>query len=158
MTFSPRLPFAAAVCAGFFLLAFLPACLDDDDSDNEPAFCGTPIVVADQTDAPASDNFTLVSHSTDGLCLTVTIGASGCSQEGWTLDLRTDGSVAESVPTQTNARLIFNDQVPGMGESCLAYFELTKTFDLSAYLTNGALPTVLSLTGPDEQQTQVPFE
>lgn len=133
------------------------ACQDDDDGLTVST-CGPPIMIALDNSFPFSDDFILVSHSTEGTCLTVTIGASGCGDEGWTLGLRTDGSVAESIPTQTHARLIFDDQVPGGGASCLAYFELTETFDLSEYLNAGALPSVLTLTGPDAEQTQIPFE
>ena len=140
-------------------LFFLAGCDDDSDVISfPPETCGTPIIIALSNDFPPSDGFTLVDHSVEGTCLTVRIGASGCSDEGWSLDLRTNGSVAESLPTQTNARLIFDDGVPGGGASCLAYFEQEHVFDLSEYLDEGALPTLLTLTGPDAETRVVGFE
>ena len=142
----------------FFAMLFFAACQDDDHVlPRLPDDCVTPILLTTQTDAPESDFFDLAEVSTDGTCLSVTIGASGCSSEGWSMTLRSNGEVAESSPTQTAARLIFDDGVEG-GVSCLAYFTVTYNFDLSDYLTAGALPSNLSLTGPDTEQTTVFFE
>ena len=129
------------------------ACQDDDDFVANPD-CGDPIIITGQPLGPSSDNFSLAAATVEGLCLTVQIGASGCSSDGWTLDLLTDGSVAESFPTQTSARLVFDDQVPG-GVTCQAFFTETFSFDLSPYLDAGALPTNLTLTGLDTVQTVV---
>ncbi len=141
-----------------FAALFFTACQDDDDTIVAlPDDCGTPILLTTQTDAPPSDFFDLAEVTTDGTCLRVTIGASGCSDEGWSMVLRSNGEVAESSPTQTAARLIFDDGVEG-GVSCLAYFTVTYNFDLSEYLAAGALPSNLTLTGPDTEQTTVFFE
>jgi hypothetical protein len=141
-----------------FVVLILAACQDDDGP--EPLLsvdCGEPIFLTDQTDVPASDAFDLIEVSTSGLCMDVTIGASGCSMDGWAMQLRSNGEVAESLPTQTSARLIFDDGVEG-NNICLAYFTVTYTFNLSDYLSPGALPSNLTLTGPGAEQTTVFFE
>jgi len=142
----------------FFVVFLFTACQDDDDimplvANN----CGTPILLTDQTDAPPSDFYDLIEVSTEGTCLSVSIGSSGCSTDGWSMALRSRGGVDESIPTQTTARLIFDDGVES-GVACLAYFTETYDFDLSEYLTTSALPSNLTLTGPDTNQTTVFFE
>ena len=140
-----------------FLVALFFACQDDDDARPLPDCEGTPILITQLTDFPDSDDFAFESFSVEGTCLTVTVGASGCTADGWTMTLRTDGSVAESIPTQTSARLIFDDGVDG-GATCQAFFNRSFTFDLSEYLTAGALPSNLTLRGPDSETRVILFE
>lgn len=132
------------------LVLLIGSCQGEDD----PApfdDCGPAIANVSAFSIPSGDGFDVIDLSVEGTCLTVTVGASGCSSDDWTMELVTDGAVAESFPTQTTAQLIFDDAVDG-GASCLAYFNETYTFDLSPYLT-GALPTNLTVIGPDTLQS-----
>ncbi len=134
------------------------ACLDDDDNITPTSVeCGTPIIIADQTDIPATDFFSLANVEADGLCLTVTLGASGCSSEDWTFGLRTSGEILESSPTLSSAYMVFDDQVPG-GATCLAFFTESFTIDLSPYLSQSDLPSNLTLIGPDTLRTTILIE
>lgn len=141
----------------FLILASLlvVSCQDDDDL-NLINDCGPAITDVPEFSIPSGDWFDMIDLSVEGTCLTVTVGASGCSSEAWTMDLVTDGSIAESFPTMTSAQLIFNDAVDGE-VSCQAYFNETYLFDLSAYL-GGALPTNLTVIGPDTLRTVVFIE
>ncbi|MBB4079786.1 hypothetical protein GGR28_002413 [Lewinella aquimaris] len=134
----------------FLLLpaVLLTACNDDDDNAFRLA-CGPDIQIVDVIVEREFDDFHLDSARVTDLCLEVTISASGCGSQGWTLDLITFGEVAESYPTQTSARLLFDDGVADGDFTCAAYITETYTFDLSPYLTPGTLPTVLSLTGTE---------
>ena len=133
----------------------ITACQDDDDlaPGND---CGPAIDIVQEFTIPGGDDFDLVDLSVEGMCLTVTAGASGCSSDNWTMDLVTDGSVAESLPTMTSAQFVFDDGVDG-GATCLAYFNETYSFDLSSYLA-GALPTNLTVIGPDTLRTVILIE
>lgn len=128
------------------VLCFLSCEKSDPDTPRE--LCGSAIIIdADRVNAD-SDGFALVNASVEGKCLEVTIATTGCSTQGWELDLVTDGSIAESLPTQSSARLIFTNPAAG-GITCQAEIQETYVFDLSDYLTAGALPTQLRLAGTD---------
>jgi hypothetical protein len=133
---------------GFLLCSFLLfTCSEEEDFAFDPA-CGPPIQIVDVLVVAEVDTFDLIEATVTDRCLTVTIGSSGCGTEGWSLDLVTLGQVAESNPTQTSAELLFDDGVPNGQPDCQAYFTETYAFDLSPYLTDGALPTVLTLNSP----------
>lgn len=140
------------------LLSTLTACQDDDDTITPTTVeCGEPIVIEDQTVIPTTDFFSLSNVEVDGLCLTVSIGASGCSSDEWTLGLWTNGEILESSPTMSSAYLVFDDQVPG-GATCLAFFTESFTIDLSPYLSTADLPSNLTLIGPDTLRTTILIE
>jgi len=133
----------------FLLLPLLTACEDDDDSPS-PADCGIPINITDTTDAPTDDYFELNDHAVTGTCLSFTISAFSCNgeQDEWAAELRTDGSIAESNPTQSNARLILDRNLNGGGVLCQGIASKTFDFNLDSYLGN-ALPSRLTVVGPD---------
>ena len=63
------------------------------------------------------------------------------------MQLFTFGEVAESMPTQTSARLLFDDALDEVAFTCQVLLTETYTFDLSDYLTPDVLPTRFTLTG-----------
>lgn len=121
---------------------------DKSDSASPRELCGSAIIIDVNRVNADSDGFALVDASVEGMCLTVTIATTGCSSQGWELDLVTSGNIAESLPTQSGARLIFANPAAG-GITCQAEIQETYVFDLSDYLTEGALPTRLTLEGTD---------
>lgn len=136
----------------FFAALPLAACVRPDTTGADvPAGtdCGTLIQVRDPLPRLTSDFFEIVEATVDGRCLAVKLSASGCSTDSWRVALHTDGRVAESSPTQTQALLIFDDGVEEDGVTCQMIIEQTFTFDLSPYLTDAVLPTSFSLTGTD---------
>ena len=133
------------------LLFVLSGCSEKEEAAR-PA-CGQAIVIGDVLVAREFDHFTLLSSSITDRCLEVTIAATGCSSQDWKMDLFTFGEVAESVPTQTSARLLFDDGLGDGDITCQALVEATYYFDLTPYLTDDVLPTEFSLVGQDKDFT-----
>ncbi|TXF91660.1 hypothetical protein FUA23_00310 [Neolewinella aurantiaca] len=142
----------------FLLFLFLTSCSDDED--NRPVSdCGPYIEILSSTDGlDPGDAFALADISTEGTCLSIEVSATGCNPDDWTAELVTDGAVAESIPTQTNARFILDRQLPDGASICQAIAFKTFTFDLSDYLTPGALPSNLRLVGPADTARVILFE
>jgi hypothetical protein len=134
-------------------LSYLLACSDEEKLTLDPSRCGSPIQIVDVLLVVEVDSFALIDASVTDRCLSVTVGASGCGSEGWNMDLITLGQVAESNPTQTSAELVFDDGVPAGQPICAAFIEETYEFDLSPYLTDGALPTIFTLGTPRGSRT-----
>ncbi len=120
------------------------SCGEDEDCITPP--CGPDIEIVAEPQLPFSDSFSLLDARVDGLCLSVEVGASGCSSEGWSMRLLTDGNVLLSLPTQSGARLVFDDGVEDF--TCQAFWTETFTFDLTPYL-GGAQPTYFSIAGTE---------
>ena len=131
------------------LLALLLASCSDDDDPIRPRTCGPAITIGDGLITEEFDAFELVDARVDGLCLEVTIAATSCSSAGWSMQLFTFGEVAESMPTQTSARLLFDDGLDETAFTCQVILTETYAFDLSPYLRPSNLPTRLTLTGTD---------
>lgn len=134
----------------YCLLGFLSAsCGDDDDRDDLlRLLCGPEIEIIDVLVTREFDTFRLISANVEGLCLEVVIEGAGCKQDDWSLDLLTFGEVMKSNPTQTSARLIFDDGLPDGFLGCLTVARKTYSYDLMPYLgPRGVLPTNLTLTG-----------
>ncbi|MEO0790734.1 MAG: hypothetical protein AAFY36_18870 [Bacteroidota bacterium] len=137
----------------FFFLPLLSilffGCPSDDDVapiDPDP-ICGEFIqLVSDIPDA--ADTPQGIEASVDGLCLSITVGFSGCSPDPWTMELYTTGEIAESLPTQSRAYFVFNDGAPGEDQLCQAFFNRTFEFDLTPYLAE-SLPSILRIDGTD---------
>ncbi len=107
--------------------------------------CGAPIKVRNPLPRFTTDNFTVVSVSADGRCLTVTLSATGCSSEGWRLDLWAEGQPGP----ETGGLLIFDDGVGEDEMTCQAIVEKTYQFDLTPFLGPTPLPVNFSLGGSD---------
>ncbi|MEM7575667.1 MAG: hypothetical protein AAF433_22375 [Bacteroidota bacterium] len=124
------------------LSLFFFGCPSDDDMPPTP-LCGDLIQIVEEI-PPVADIPQNIEASVDGLCLSITIGHSGCSPEPWTMELFTLGDIAESIPTQSQAYFVFNDAAPGESQACLAFFTETFEFDLTPYLAD-ALPSTLRI-------------
>ncbi|MEL7161117.1 MAG: hypothetical protein AAFN92_10185 [Bacteroidota bacterium] len=137
------------VFALFLLCCFaLTSCQDDDDLQPANPDCGPAISIIADPDSRNSDNFTITEATVDGLCLTVTLAATGCSTSNWQAEIVTDGAVAESLPTQSFARIILDDGVPDGSPICQAEVSRTFSFDLTTYLGDGgSRPSLLTLRG-----------
>jgi hypothetical protein len=135
----------------FILITVFMACEKADTNTPAPN-CGRAIEINASRVNDASDNFALVAANIEGKCLTVTIAATGCGAQGWQLDLVTDGAIAESLPTQSAARLLFTDPAAG-GITCQAEIQATYEFNLSDYLTDDVLPTQFSLLDTEQMFT-----
>lgn len=129
------------------LTLFFMGCEKSDPAEPRD-LCGPAIIIDADRVNDDSDGFALIDASVEGRCLRVTIGTTACGSQGWELDLVTDGSVGESLPTQSSARLLFTNPAAG-GITCQAEIEESYVFDLSNYLDEGALPTQLTLIGTD---------
>ena len=130
----------------------LAACVRPDTAAAEApnaTGCGPSIQVRDPMPRLTSDFFEIVQATVADRCLTVKLSASGCSTEFWRVALHTDGRVAESSPTQSQALLVFDDGVEEDGVTCQMIIEQSYTFDLAPYLTDAVLPTRFSLTGTE---------
>ncbi|WP_116126670.1 hypothetical protein [Lewinella sp. IMCC34183] len=133
-------------------LWLLAAC--EKDNLRADRDCGPDIVfLQDREEFPDGDDFHLLDVAASGTCLSVKVGASGCSSDGWSMDIYTDGFAGRSLPPSTLAGLVFNDGVPDGAASCEAYFTVTYAFDLSDYLTQDLLPTNLTLYGTGADTT-----
>ena len=131
----------------FCLLPLLFTSCSDDDDPIRPRTCGPAITVGGGLITQEFDAFELVDATVNGQCLEVTIAATSCSSAGWSMELFTFGEVAESMPTQTSARLLFDDALDEVAFTCQVLLTETYTFDLSDYLTPDVLPTRFTLTG-----------
>lgn len=131
-----------------FALSFLTACADDDDDLTRPA-CGPDIEIIAGETLTSVDNFTVISADLDDRCLTLVIEATGCSTDTWNTRLITRGEVAESLPTQTSAYLLFDDGIDNTAAICQAQLRDTLSFDISPYLPEDAQDSNLTITGLD---------
>ncbi|MEM6395112.1 MAG: hypothetical protein AAF741_02105 [Bacteroidota bacterium] len=131
------------------LSIFFFGCPGDDDVTpaNLTPICGELIQIVNEI-PDAADVPQAISATADGLCLSITIGFSGCSTDTWQMELFTTGDVAESLPTQTSVAFVFNDAGPDEDQLCQAFFSQTFEFDLTPYIAD-ALPTILRIEGTD---------
>lgn len=124
------------------LLAF--SCTKDEALSPD---CGADIQILESVEGLQSDTFLLESLEVDDLCLTIVIGASGCTSANWTLDMVTTGDISGNDPSESSATFLFDDGVSEF--TCQAYLTRDFSFDLSPYLSAEELPTELQLTGLD---------
>ena len=106
----------------FLLILFFSACSDDPINED----CPDRILVNDSKYQSIEDHqglFIQEMEITDD-CLRINIGFSGCD-DGHTINMVTDGSVAESFPVQVRFKL--EDKNP---QACQAFFVKDFFFDL----------------------------
>ena len=131
--------FRAAGCGDENLDATAPALTD----------CGPAIQVRNPMPRFKSDNFRVVNASADGLCLSVTLSATGCSSEAWKLALWAEGEPG----TEAYGMLVFDDGVGGDEMTCQSIVEETYRFDLTPYLGEVPRPVTFGMSGTDMQVT-----
>ncbi|MGB3800649.1 MAG: hypothetical protein WA952_12615 [Lewinella sp.] len=135
----------------FFLALVRTAGCDKNEAlpaASQVSDCGVLIQVRDPMPRLTSDDYQIVGATAEGLCLSVTISATGCSSDAWRVALHTSGRIEDSSPAQGDALLVFDDGVGENEMTCQAIIEETYQFDLSPYLA-GSAPSVLTLTGTD---------
>ena len=134
----------------FLCLIFLfTACSTEDEEALFRPQCGAPIRIVDALVEIQTDDYRLLELRVEDRCLMVRIAATGCSPADFGMDLVTRGDVAESTPTQTSARLIFDDGKEEKDVTCQAEQERAFSFDLLPYLRDETLPSRFTLTGLD---------
>ena len=143
------------LCSLFFLT--LSACSNDDDGLELLPECGPNIVILEEDLSPPGDRFSLIDFRVEELCATIVVEATGCAISGWKAELRTNGLILESLPTQTMAYLRLDDGVDDDAFVCQAQQRATFTFDLSPYL-EGALPTRLRFVDQINVDTTILIE
>ena len=107
----------------FCLLLFTIISCSDSDNPIDPN-C-TPVVIDESVfNQDSFNSAAYISHSLDGDCLTVRLGISGCSGDH-EIEMVSDGAVMESFPPQMEFDFLDKNLEP-----CLAFFEVTRQFDL----------------------------
>ena len=149
-----------------FLLPFLffsavvrtAGCDKSDDAAAAPvatevSACGPAIQVRNPLPRLTSDPFTVVSAEAEGRCLTVVLSATGCSAEGWRVDLWANEETPGEPSVTPGGLLIFDDGVGPDEMTCQAIVEQRYQFDLSPYLTDDRLPATFTLMGTETKVT-----
>lgn len=81
-------------------------------------------------------------------CLIISITATGCDGNTWTMQFLDSGSVDESSPPQRYAKFfLIND------ESCLAEVSRTTSFDLSTLQIEGENEIIINIDGYEDPVT-----
>ncbi|WP_116126667.1 hypothetical protein [Lewinella sp. IMCC34183] len=132
----------------FALSLFRTAGCGDENPDTvAPALtdCGPAIRVRNPLPRLTTDDFRVVEASADGLCLSVTLSATGCSSQAWKVTLWAEGEPGDA----PGGILIFDDGVGENEMTCQAIVEETYTFDLTPYLGDGPRPATFGLPGSE---------
>ncbi len=117
------------------------------------ADCGPAIQVRNPLPRLTSDGFTVVYAEASGTCLSVTISATGCSSEGWRVNLWANEETPDAPSATPGGLLIFDDGVGADEMTCQAIVEETYEFDLSPYLTEDRLPASFTIMGTETTVT-----
>lgn len=131
----------------FFLLLIVTACNDDDTNEELVSNCddfGTELTV-DEYEALGDFSENIVDVEIEGDCLQVTVSDSGCD-DSWPVNLHSP-DVFISIGLIPNRPLkinIDNNQV------CLAVFQKTVSFDLTAFQLDYVNQLTLNIEGWDE--------
>lgn len=124
-------------------------CEDDiivDDFDNP---CDDMVIVdANAYQSVKSDSFQFTNVEIDGDCLIVSIAASGCSGENWSMTMIDSGAIAESSPEQRFLKFEFLNP-----ELCLAVVGQEVSFNLTDLQIDGSNEIILNLEGWDNALT-----
>ncbi len=124
------------------------ACSKGDPADSD---CGKLAVIDNQRYNERTLQDSLLNILEDPIiadnCLTLTVGYSGCNNNH-VLDLVNDGSIAKSLPVQTNFRLVDNNP-----QLCDAYFTDTFYCDLSSLKVIFKNEKTVRLNFPDQKRS-----
>lgn len=130
----------------FIILFAFVSCKGDDSNccPNPDTTNCNKFLVIDETKYSQTDtsNYTITNVVLNGECLEITIGASGCDPNNWTMNFIASENVVETLPIQwyTKVELINN-------EECLAVFQKTDSFDLTTLQMPGANQIELNIDG-----------
>ena len=129
----------------FTLLLFYISSCTPKMAEPTPA-CGPQVMVDEKafTDTESA-NYTLLSYSVEGDCLSIEVGASGCSEDLWNVKLLASEYVLETYPVQQPLRFILKNE-----QMCQAYFTKTFKFDISALKQKGGNEVSLNIEGVKE--------
>lgn len=109
-----------------FLCLFIFLVFSCSNSDTDSPDSCIPVIF-DETKFNSTQNFgvKLDEYSINGSCLTVKLEISGCDDDH-TIDMLSDGAIAESFPPQITFDFYDNNLQP-----CDAYFIVEREYDLS---------------------------
>ena len=127
----------------FFVILLTSSCSNDDCTNNSISCGTTAILVANQTlDAVETNNYEILNVVLSGNCLEITISASGCNSENWSMNLFSNTTFFDSFPLQRYAKIevITND-------ACLDVLKKTLTFDLQPYQIEGQDSVIIMIEG-----------
>lgn len=124
-------------------------CEDDILGDDFENPCDDIVIVDGRAfDNVESDDFQFTNVEIDGDCLVVSVAASGCSGENWSMTLIDSGAVAESSPEQRSLKFEFLNP-----ELCLAVLGQEVSFNLKDLQIDGSNEIILNLEGWDNALT-----
>lgn len=128
------------------IFLFFTSCSSDDKSEPLDSCGQNAIVLSEaQYDATESDYNIITAVALSGNCLSITVGASGCNPNNWTLNLFSTDAFYDVFPLQRIAKI----QVV-TNEACAAAFEKTVVFDLTPFQISGQNNVPINLEGWDE--------
>ncbi|WP_432671834.1 hypothetical protein [Flavobacterium sp. SM2513] len=127
-------------------LLLFSSCTSDDKS-KAIVSCGQNafVLAEEQYDAVETDYYISTNVTLSGNCLSVTIGASGCDPNNWTLNLFSTDAFFDVFPLQRTAKIQLV-----MNELCAAAFVKTVVFDLTPYQISGPNSVSINLESGDE--------
>ena len=130
-----------------FVLVVFYSCTKDDDSRNIPNCDSRSEVIAENIfNSINTSNYSISNVSLNGDCLEITLGSSGCNANLWEMELYSTNSFYTVYPMQRTVKLKLTNN-----QACLAFFQKTKSFDLTAFRMEGQNSLPLNIVGWDKQ-------
>nr|WP_321243966.1 hypothetical protein [uncultured Psychroserpens sp.] len=136
-----------AACLCFVMLLMNTQC-DEDDRYIQPPCDQTVVVDAGFYESAESDVYELNSVQITGNCLSLSISASGCDGNSWSMVMVDSGDIAESSPEQRFLKFVLTNE-----EACLAFVPQERSFDLTPIKVDGSNEIILNIEGFPEALT-----
>ena len=133
----------------FFLISLNLQCINDDGPDSPVSNCGAlAIIDAFSYENAATSAYTINNAFINEDCLVISILASGCDGNSWTMQLMDSENVSDSSPPQRNVKLfLIND------ESCQAVVNATESFDISGLKVDNVNEIIINIDSYTESIT-----
>lgn len=129
-----------------FAIGFI-SCSKDDDSKNISNCGSSSEVIADNIfNNINTSNYSISNVILNGDCLEITIGSSGCNANLWEMELYSTNAFYTLYPLQRAVKLKLTNN-----QECLAFFQKTKSFDLTPFRMEGQNSLPLNIVGWDKQ-------
>jgi hypothetical protein len=129
-----------------FAIGFI-SCTKDDDSKNISNCDSSSEVIADNIfNNINTSNYSISNVILNGDCLEITIGSSGCNANLWEMELYSTNAFYTVYPLQRAVKLKLTNN-----QACLAFFQKTKSFDLTPFRMEGQNSLPLNIVGWDKQ-------